>query len=393
MPKKAKKSLDFDDVSADFGFFKQEIEADGVSVVSAAEIVDPECNFSGSYNLDFDLTIPFPEGRIVEVFGDEGSCKTTLTLEVAGQACQRGKVVLYVNMEKSLNLSLMQTIRPLRPFLDKALERLRNNKDFDPNDCPLWIVRASTGEQALEAIRKFAAMFPGGITILDSIDATQPEAVLSGNIGDRKVGNLPQLMSDAMRKLIDVAEKNNVCMIFINQIREKIGVMYGDPRETSGGRAMKFYASQRIQLMKPGKAQIFTDADGNKIGVIVRYKIIKNKVAPDGQEGEFPILLKNGIFREQEIISQCLDFGILKFGGRGGKQVLLPTIDRDTGKFVEQDGELQTVAMRQFNASLRLLMDTTLCSKLEEELRRFLNNQDDDVVDNLVNEISNSQQS
>jgi recombination protein RecA len=389
MAKRRKKQETSEFTSPDFGFFKQEIESeDGIRLMSAAEVGDPAPNRSGSYNLDADLSIPFPEGRIIELYGDEGACKTTLALEVAGQACLSGKIALYVNMEKSLNLSLMRTVRSLRPFLDKALERLKEGKDFDPDECPLWIVRASTGEQALETIRKFAAMFPGGITILDSIDAAQPEAVLSGNIGDRKVGNLPQLMSDAMRKLVDVAEKNRVCMIFINQVREKIGVMYGDPRETSGGRAMKFYSSQRIQLMKPGKAQIFSDSDGNKIGVIVRYKVVKNKVAPDGQEGEFPILLRNGIFREQEIISQCLNFGLLKFGGRGGKQVLLPVLDRETGVPIKEDGEIKTVAMKQFNAALRLLMDIQLRDMLSGQLDAAINSEDTDLLEELIDEIS-----
>lgn len=373
----------------DYEFFRSEVEAqDGVQLLSAAEIEDPKPNRTGSYVLDSDLYIPFPEGRIIEVFGDEGSCKTTLTLEAAGQACLEGKYVLYVNMEKSLNLSLMRTVRTLRPFLDRAIEKLKNNEPFDPKDCPLWILRASNGEQALESIRKFASMFPGSMTILDSIDAAQPEAVMSGAVGENKVGNLPKLMSDAMRKLIDVSEANKVAMIFINQVREKIGVMYGDPRDTSGGRAMKFYASQRIQLMKPGKAQVFADSDGNKIGVIVRYKIIKNKVAPDGQEGQFTILLNHGIFREQEIVTQCLQFGVLEFGGRGGKQVLLPVIDRETGEPIVENGEVKKVAMKQFNAALRLLMDTKLYHMLLGQLETVMSNESTDLVEELLDEVS-----
>ena len=219
-----------------FDFFKSEVEQEGVRAMTAEEVGDPLPNRSGSYNLDYDLAVPFPEGRITEVFGEEGTCKTTLTLEVAGRAIEAGKTVLYVNMEKNLNLSLMRTVRTLRPYIDAAIEQMESGKD---GGCPLWIVNATSGEQALEAMRKFASMVPRGVAILDSIDAAQPSAVLSGEIGETKVGNLGKLMSDAMRKLVGVSEKNDVALIFVNQIRDKI-TMYGDPADTPGGRAVKF---------------------------------------------------------------------------------------------------------------------------------------------------------
>ena len=346
-----KEKVDTTDVS--FGFFKQELEGANseTSVMTAAEMLDPDPNWSGSFNLDNDLYTPFPEGRVIEVFGPEGTCKTTLTLEVAGRACQSGKNVLYINMEKNLNLSLLRTIRSLRPFIDEAIENLEKGT---ASDCPLWIVKPTTGEGAMQAMRKFAEMVPNGIAILDSVDAAQPEAVMSGEIGDSKVGNLPKLMSDAMRKLIGPAEVNRVTLIFVNQVRDKI-TMYGDPSEPSGGKALRYYASQRIKLQKPRKADYINDAEGNRIGVVIRYVIVKNKVAPDGQEGEFAILFKNGIFKEREIISQCLSFGILQFGGRGGKQVKLPVLNRETGEFKTIDGEQEVVAMKQFDAVLWMM--------------------------------------
>lgn len=367
-----------------YKFFKQEIETEEVEVMSAAELENPAANKSGSLSLDYHLVTPFPEGRIVEIFGPEGSCKTTLALEVAGQAIANGKVAMYVNMEKNLNLSLMMTIRSLRPFLEKAISNMQAGKK-DANDCPLWIVRATTGEQAFEAIRKFSSMVPNGIAILDSIDAAQPEAVLAEEIGENKMGNLGKLLSDAMRKLINVTEKNKVTVILINQVRDKMSP-YGDPKETSGGRAVKFYSSQRIELMKPGKAQIIADDSGERIGVIVRYKIVKNKLAPDGVEGEFPILLKNGIFREKEIISQCLNFGVLKFGGRGGQQVLLPVLDRKTGSVVmkQKEQEPETVAMKQFDAARRLLLDKMLYNYLQGELEKICSPGSLDAVDQML---------
>jgi len=389
---KRKKTVSVDEtVTADFNFFKQELEKDdGVRVLSAGEIEDPNPNYCGSYNLDYDLVVPFPEGRITEVFGPEGCCKTTLILEILGQALVRGKTCLYVNMEKNLNLSLMRTIRPMRPFLDQAIENMqaKTAKNPEPHpECPLWIVNARTGEQALEAMRRFAQMVPHGVAALDSIDAAQPEAVLSGEIGTQKVGNLAKLMSDAMRKLVADAEENKVALLFVNQIRQKM-TMYGDPNDTPGGLAMKYYASQRIQLMKPRKDDVIKDAEGEKVGVVIRYKIVKNKLAPDGNEGEFHILLKNGIFRERELVSRCLQLGILSFGGRGGKQVLLPTVDITSGEFaLDEKGEPVTIAMRQFDAARRLILDTRLLLKLADMYDAMLN-PGHHAVDTFIDEIS-----
>ena len=370
-----------------FSFFQQEVAAEGVRAMLAPEIGNPQPNRTGSFNLDYDLFVPFPEGRITEVFGEEGTCKTTLALEVAGRALQAGKTVLYVNMEKNLNLSLMLTVRTLRPYLDTALEQMKKGTQ---SECPLWIVNASNGEQAFESMRKFASMVPRGVAILDSIDAAQPSAVLSGEIGENKVGNLAKLMSDAMRKLISVTEQNKVALIFVNQIRDKI-TMYGDPTDTPGGRAVKFYASQRIRLQKPGKAQTLTDADGERIGVVIRYKVVKNKVAPDGVEGEFPILFQNGIFREQELVTKCCNFGVLRMGGKGGQQVFLPKLDRKTNEFVMKDGEREETCVSQFNAARRLLMDGTLATKLEAELVAKMGVSTHDPLDSLTDEIQDAE--
>ena len=257
-----------------FEFFSGELtdEKTGVRVFQANTMEDPLPNKSGSHTLDYDLVIPFPAGRLIEIFGGEGTGKTTLALEVIGRALASDpkKIALFVNMEKSLNVSLMRTIRTLRPFIDDAVAKKKG--------CPLWIVNATTGEQALEAIRQFTTMVPHGIVVLDSIDATQPETVLSGEIGDNRVGNHGKLMSDAMRKLVGPAEANNVCIILINQLRDKI-TMYGDPATTPGGKAVAFYATQRIRLKTPTKADMITVADGAVIGKLINYKVIKNKFA------------------------------------------------------------------------------------------------------------------
>lgn len=367
--------------SIQFDTFRSEIEnkEDGLEVISASDMVDPNPNKSGSFNLDYDLVIPFPAGRIIEIFGAESTCKTTLTLEVAGQAIESGKVVLYINMEKNLNLSLMRTVRTLRPYIDDAIKRMENN---DESNCPLWIAKAITGEQALETMKKFASMVPNSIAILDSIDAAQPSAVLSGEIGENKVGNLAKLMSDAMRKLVSVADTNNVSLIFVNQLRDKI-TMYGKPDDTPGGRAVRFYATQRIELKKPRKDDFIDNADGERIGVVIRYTIVKNKVAPDGVEGSFPILLKNGIFREQELITKCCNFGILKMGGKGGKQVYLPKNFNNL-----EDG----IWYSQFNAARRLLLDKNLTKQLNNALDNILGTERYDPVDKITDEIQDPQE-
>jgi hypothetical protein len=189
-----------------------------------------------------------------------------------------------------------------------------------------------------------------------------------------------------MRKLIGVAETNKVSLIFINQIRDKI-TMYGNPNTTPGGAALKFYASQRIEVKKPRKDDIIVLPDGEKIGVVIRYTIIKNKFAPDGNEGAFPVLHKNGIFREQELIMQCCNFGILKLGGKGGKQVYLPKLDRNKNDFVTKNGEIEGSWMSQFEASRRLLIDPALAAKFSDSLRDILQENRQDPVDTLLDEV------
>lgn len=367
MAKSKKEEKPIETSSATFGFFSKEVsdEETGVRVIEASKMKDPEGNGSGSYMLDYDLVVPFPAGRITEIFGGEATGKTTLCLEIIGKALASNpeKKACFVNMEKSLNVSLMRTIRSLAPFIDDAL----NGK----TDCRLWIVNANTGEQALEAMKRFAQMVPGGIAVLDSIDAAQPEAIMASAIGQQAVGNHAKLMSDAMRKLIGVSEANGVALIFTNQIRDKI-TMYGDPVETPGGKAVRFYATQRIRLKTPTKADMILNSDGEVIGKLIKYKVIKNKFSPEGTENAFPLLFRNGIFREQELIIQCCNFGILKMGGKGGKQVYLPKIDRASNEFVTKDGEVEGSFMSQFNAGRKLLLDPILLKKLDTELSAVL---------------------
>jgi hypothetical protein len=191
-----------------------------------------------------------------------------------------------------------------------------------------------------------------------------------------------------MRKLISAIEENNVTCVLVNQQRSKI-IAYGDPRTTSGGDAVPYYASQRIELMKPGKQQrLYSAADAKEqIGVTIRFKVAKNKCAPDGIEGEFPILYGHGIWREKEVVQKGLEFGILKFGGKGGKQVVLPKIDRETGE--PKDEEF--ITMRQALAWQRLLIDTQLSDWIETKVRELMEPDHYNAIDALFEEESEVQ--
>jgi recombination protein RecA len=386
---KAKKKTPKEEIDrfegGDYEFFTKELGRQyegGVSVMDVGDLPDPDKNSTGSLTLDFDLAIPFPEGAVIELYGGEGSGKTSLALQALAEALQNGKHCLFVDAERSLNRRHMSGIQRIRPWLQSGYQ--------GPNGNTLKVVKTTTGEQALQTMRMFASQFPKGVVVLDSVDACLPEALLTGDIGEQKIGNHAKLMSDALRKLVGIANDNGVTLIFVNQLRSKI-IAYGDPNETSGGRALKFYAHQRIELLKPGKAQIMTDPDGDRIGVIMRYKIIKNKYNPFGQEGEIPILYGYGFYDAQELMNMCLKFGILNFGGKGGGQVKMPKWEEvprvdDKGKPVflrsnpeEQiidrilhDGEDECVAKSKNIASKMFANDRELYLTYYDRLTKLL---------------------
>jgi recombination protein RecA len=337
-----------------YDFFTKEVEkVEGARVLDAVAVDNPNPNSTGSFSLDFDLVTPIPEGRITEIYGGEGAGKSSLALEIIGQALKKGKKACYFNMERNLNRSLLQTIRSIKPFLEAK-------------ESPLSIATAPDGESALELCRKWCVMNPGSVLVLDSIDACVPAAILAGEIGESHMGNHAKLMSQAIRALNVAVEQNKVTFVCINQFRSKL-TSYGDPRTTSGGNAIAYYATQRIQIDKPGKAEMITTTDGTILGFNVRYKVIKNKCAPQGQEGQLPILFYNGIYRELEIINMSAKFGLIGMGGKGGQQVVLPVLDAD-GK---ETGETMTCS--KFNAARRLLnIDKKLSEIMAAKLTTFL---------------------
>ena len=234
---------------------------------------------TGSLAVDAAIGIGgFPRGRVVEVFGPESSGKTTIALSVVGQAQKRGGIGALIDAEHALDA---EYARKLGVDVDNLL-----------------VSQPDNGEQALEIAEMLVRSNAVDVVVIDSVAALVPRAELEGEMGDSHVGLQARLMSQALRKLTAIVAKSKTCLIFINQIREKIGVMFGNPETTTGGRALKFYASVRVDIRR-----IAAVKDGEEVtGSHVKVKIVKNKVAAPFRQGEFDIDYREGISRTGELI-------------------------------------------------------------------------------------------
>ena len=247
---------------------------------------------TGSMTLDMALGIGgVPRGRIVEIYGPESSGKTTVALSIVAQAQKAGGEAAFIDVEHALD-----------PVYAEAL-------GVNIND--LLVSQPDSGEQALEIAEALIRSGAIDVIVLDSIAAMTTRAEIDGEMGDLHVGQLARLMSQAMRKLTAAISKSNCVAIFINQIREKIGVMYGNPETTPGGRALKFYSSVRIEVRKGEVLKSGTDV----ICACTRCKIVKNKVAPPFKECEFDLMYGSGISRTGEVLDLAVDLDIIKKGG------------------------------------------------------------------------------
>ena len=247
---------------------------------------------TGSLGLDIALGIGgLPKGRIVEIYGPESSGKTTLTLEVIAQCQKLGGTAAFIDAEHALD--------PI------YAEKLGVNVD------DLLVSQPDTGEQALEVADIMIASGGIDILVIDSVAALVPKAEIEGEMGDHHVGLQARLMSQALRKMTGNVQKSNTLVIFINQIRYKIGVMFGSPETTSGGNALKFYASVRLDIRRIGTIKDGDEAVGNE----TRVKVVKNKVSPPFKQAEFQILYNKGINRLGEIIDRGVDLDIIEKAG------------------------------------------------------------------------------
>ncbi len=300
---------------------------------------------TGALSLDIALGLGgIPRGRVIEIYGPESSGKTTVTLHMIAEIQKRGGIAGFIDAEHALDPAYARKI----------------GVDIDN----LYISQPDNGEQALEITETMVRSGAMDIVVVDSVAALVPKAEIDGDMGDSHVGLQARLMSQALRKLTAVISKSNCTVIFINQLREKVGVMFGSPETTTGGRALKFYASVRLDVRRIESLKQSGEVVGNR----TRIKVVKNKIAPPFKEAEFDIMFGEGISREGDVLDLASDVGIVN----------------KSGAWYAYEGN--KIGQGRENAKIYLKENSAMCTEIEGKVRLHFGMSDNGFKPKVVEE-------
>jgi recombination protein RecA len=303
---------------------------------------------TGSVSLDAALGIGgVPRGRIVEIYGPESSGKTTLALHIIAEAQKREGLAAFVDAEHALDPSYA--------------------KKLGVDTINLLVSQPDSGEQALEIVETLVRSGALDVIVIDSVAALVPRAEIEGEMGDSHMGLQARLMSQALRKLTSTVSKSNTCVVFINQVREKIGVMFGNPETTTGGRALKFYTSIRMDIRRIATIKEGQDVVGNR----TKVKVVKNKMAPPFREAEFDIMYSQGISMEGDLLDQAVNHNLIQKSGTWFSygETRLGQGRENVKRYLQEDKKLLAELLKKVREKLGLIPSSGTSAEKEKEVK------------------------